>query len=117
MLQPVRDSFASGVPIRWVRVHDLPDFVYFDHSIHVRKGIGCVECHGRVDRMPLTVRAEGLQMEWCLRCHRQPQSHLRPRSEVFNMSWRAPDDATEMRSALARDYHITSMTDCTTCHR
>jgi NAD-dependent SIR2 family protein deacetylase len=117
MLEPVRESFRSGQPIRWVRVHDLPDFVYFDHSIHVQKGIGCVECHGRVDRMPLIARTESMQMEWCLRCHRDPVKRLRPRSEIFNMSWREPQNADELRDNLAREYSVASMTDCTTCHR
>ena len=116
-LEPVRESFRTGQPLRWARVHDLPDFVYFDHSIHVAKGIGCVECHGRIDRMPLTLAASPLQMRWCLDCHRHPETRLRPRSEVFNMKWAPPADAAAMRAQLAEEYRVTSMTDCSTCHR
>ena len=85
MLEPVRASLRTNKPIRWNRVHDLPDFVYFNHSIHVQKGVGCATCHGRVDQMPLTWKAEPLTMEWCLSCHREPEQHLRPRDEVFDM--------------------------------
>jgi Class III cytochrome C family. len=85
VLEPVRRSMASGEPLRWTRVHDLPDFVYFDHSIHVRKGVGCIECHGRVDRMPLMRREVSLDMQWCLACHRDPEPHRRAASLVFQM--------------------------------
>ena len=90
MLAPVRESWKTGTPLRWKRVHNLPGFVYFDHSVHVAKGVGCVECHGRVDRMPLTWQEKPLTMGWCLDCHRDPAPHLRPREEVFNMTW-TPD--------------------------
>jgi hypothetical protein len=87
LLQPVRDSWATGASIRWIKVHDLPDFVYFNHSIHVNKGIGCASCHGRVDEMPLMYMENSLQMEWCLNCHRNPAANLRPTSEIYNMAW------------------------------
>ncbi len=116
MLEPVRESFADGSPIRWTRVNDLPDFVYFDHSIHVAKGIGCASCHGRVDRMPLLYRAESLQMEWCLSCHRHPERFVRPRSEVFNLAWEA-EDQDELGPRLVAEYGIESKTSCSTCHR
>jgi hypothetical protein len=90
LLQPVRDSWASGQSIQWVKVHDLPDFVYFNHSIHVNKGIGCASCHGRVDEMPLMYMQNSLQMEWCLDCHRNPGKNLRPTSEIYNMAWAGP---------------------------
>ena len=90
LLQPVRDSWASGKSIPWVRVHDLPDFVYFNHSIHVNKGIGCASCHGRVDQMPLMYAQNTLQMEWCLDCHRNPAKNLRPTGEIYNMAWESP---------------------------
>jgi Cytochrome c7 and related cytochrome c len=90
LLQPVRDSWASGQSIQWIRVHDLPDYVYFNHSIHVNKGIGCASCHGRVDEMPLMYQQNTLQMEWCLNCHRNPVENLRPTSEVYNMAWAGP---------------------------
>ncbi len=116
LLEPVRESFRTGERIRWARVHDLPDFVYFDHSIHVAKGVGCVECHGRVDRMPLMYQAETLQMEWCLDCHRNPTPRLRPRSAIFDMASQTPRDKAA-REQLARDYHVNSLIDCSTCHR
>jgi hypothetical protein len=90
LLQPVRDSWATGQSIQWIRVHDLPDFVYFNHSIHVNKGIGCASCHGRVDEMPLMYMENSLQMEWCLDCHRNPAKNLRPTSEIYNMAWENP---------------------------
>lgn len=87
MLEPVRAAWRTGVPIQWERVHDLPDFVYFNHSVHVAKGIGCSECHGQVDEMPLTLQVASLDMQWCLECHRDPVQRVRPREEVFNMRW------------------------------
>src|SRR5512142_214414 len=87
MLEPVRQSFRSGQSLRWSRVNDLPDYVYFDHSIHLSKGVGCDTCHGPVDRMPLMLPFATLQMEWCLNCHRAPEKLLRPREQVFNMNW------------------------------
>src|SRR5262245_11126093 len=117
MLEPVRQSFRTGQPIRWTRVHDLPDFVYFDHSIHIAKGIGCSECHGRVDRMPLMFKSETLQMEWCLRCHRHPEQRVRPRAELFDMAWSPPAGAGALHAQLASEYHVERMTDCSVCHR
>ncbi len=93
LLQPVRDSWATGQSLTWTKVHDLPDFVYFYHSIHVNKGIGCASCHGRVDQMPLMYAQNTLQMEWCLNCHRNPAKNLRPTSEIYNMAWEAPAEA------------------------
>jgi hypothetical protein len=90
LLAPVRNSWATGQSIVWTRVHDLPDYVYFNHSIHVNKGIGCSTCHGRIDKMPLTYQASSLQMEWCLNCHRNPAKNLRPTSEIYEMAWKGP---------------------------
>jgi hypothetical protein len=90
LLQPVRDSWATGESIQWIKVHDLPDYVYFNHSVHVNKGIGCASCHGRVDQMPLMYMENSLQMEWCLDCHRNPAKNLRPTSEIYNMAWQGP---------------------------
>jgi cytochrome c7-like protein len=90
LLEPVRQSWATGESIRWIRVHDLPDYVYFNHSIHVNKGIGCSSCHGRVDLMPIMYQENSLQMEWCLNCHRNPAKNLRPSGEVYNMAWTGP---------------------------
>jgi hypothetical protein len=90
MLEPVRTSWATGASIQWIKVHDLPDYVYFNHEIHVNKGIGCASCHGRVDQMPLMYQQNTLQMEWCLNCHRNPATNLRPTSEIYNMAWAGP---------------------------
>jgi hypothetical protein len=90
LLQPVRTSWATGDSIPWIKIHDLPDFVYFNHEIHVNKGIGCSSCHGRVDMMPLMYQQNTLQMEWCLNCHREPGKNLRPTSEIYNMAWDGP---------------------------
>jgi Cytochrome c7 and related cytochrome c len=92
-LEPVRQSWATGASIQWIRVHDLPDFVYFSHDIHVNKGIGCASCHGRVDEMPLMYQQNTLQMEWCLNCHRNPAVNLRPTSQIYNMAWEGPSSS------------------------
>jgi hypothetical protein len=118
LLEPLRASARTGKPIAWRRVHSLPDFVYFDHGVHVAKGVGCVECHGRVDQMPLTWRAQPLQMQWCLACHRNPAPHLRPRDQVFDAA--APRVTADQAQRLARTMQLESrqrMTDCSTCHR
>jgi ferredoxin len=90
LLEPVRASWATGQSLPWTKVHDLPDFVYFSHEIHVNKGLGCSTCHGRVDQMPLMYAQNTLQMEWCLDCHRNPAKYLRPTSEIYNMAWETP---------------------------
>jgi hypothetical protein len=119
MLEPVRTSMRTNTPIRWNRVHDLPDYAYFNHSIHVQKGVGCVSCHGQVDQMPLTWKAEPMTMEWCLSCHRNPENHLRPRSEVFNMNWIPPKDQVSQGRKLIEEHQIPvqRLSDCYTCHR
>jgi hypothetical protein len=119
MLAPLHESDRTGSPIAWSRVHDLPDFVYFDHSIHIAKGVACVECHGRVDQMPLTWRIAPLEMQWCLACHRDPGPHLHEPGDVFAMRTREPLAAREIEQ-LMQHYHIQSvrrLTDCSTCHR
>ena len=98
ILEPVRASFRDNTPLQWTRVHDLPDFVYFNHSIHVRKGVGCATCHGRVDKMPLMYQDAPLTMKWCLDCHRNPAKYVRPRDQVFNMAWERPADDPELGS-------------------
>jgi hypothetical protein len=122
-LEPVRASLKSGKPIEWVRVHDLPDFSYFNHSIHVKKGVGCSTCHGRVDQMPIAYQASSLQMEWCLECHRNPEKFVRPKEKIFDMTWRAQNN-TKDEIAQGRDlmklYHVQGaniLTSCSTCHR
>jgi len=117
MLEPVRASFRDGTPLHWTRIHELPDYVFFNHSIHVHKGVGCSTCHGRVDQMPLMWRASRLQMEWCLECHRAPERFVRPRDQVFNMEWQPPADQQEAGRKLVQQYAIQKLTDCYTCHR
>ncbi|OIO37506.1 MAG: cytochrome C [Candidatus Omnitrophica bacterium CG1_02_46_14] len=117
MLEPVRESSRTGKPMVWKRVHDLPDHVYFDHSIHLNKGIACVSCHGQVDQMPLVSKSKSLRMEWCLECHRNPEKNLRPSEEVFNPNWKTPDDLKELQKVLAKKYHVQSVTHCNACHR
>ena len=117
VLEPVRQSYRTGESIAWQRVHNLPGFVYFDHSIHVRKGIGCVSCHGRVDEMPLLYQDKTLLMEWCLECHRNPGEYVRPRREVFSMTWRPSDDQKTLAADLIKQYGVRSLTSCSTCHR
>ena len=116
-LEPVRASFANNQPLRWTRVHDLPDFVYFDHSIHVNKGVGCTTCHGQVDRMPLMWQEQSLQMEWCLDCHRNPEKYVRPREAVFRVDYQPPANQAELGGRLVAEYEIQKLTSCSTCHR
>jgi hypothetical protein len=116
-LAPVRDSLRTGQSILWTRVHDLPDFVYFNHSIHVNKGVGCTTCHGQVDRMPLMYQEKSLQMEWCIDCHRQPERYVRPREAVFRVDYQPPSNQIEVGTRLVAEYHIQKLTNCSTCHR
>jgi hypothetical protein len=122
ILEPVRASFRTDTPLNWIRVNDLPDFVYFNHQIHVKQGVGCNVCHGPVDQMPLLYQAQSLLMEFCLDCHRAPEKYLRPRAEVFNMNYKVPADTTQLAlgTALKKEYGIASvqhMTSCSVCHR
>jgi len=133
ILEPIRASYRDNVNIAWTRVNDLPDFVYFNHQIHVRQGVGCATCHGPVDQMPLMYQAKSLLMEWCLECHRAPENFLRPREEVFNMAYQAPregnpvtvggqefTDQLELGTFLKREYNVSAerhMTSCSVCHR
>ena len=133
LLDPVRFSFRSGQSIQWNRVHDLPDFVYFNHSIHVNKGVGCYSCHGPVNEMPLMYQENSLQMEWCLNCHREPEKFLRPREEIISMTYHQPDEdhpvkwngetyvtQAKLGADLAKTYHLRTtqdITSCSTCHR
>jgi menaquinone reductase, multiheme cytochrome c subunit len=116
-LIPVRESFATGMPIPWVKVHDLPQYVYFNHSAHVTRGVGCVECHGRVDRMEVVRQVETLSMSWCLDCHRDPDRHLRPPEAVTTMDWVAPEEPSRYGRRLREARNIRPSTDCATCHR
>ena len=116
-LEPVRASFRSGRSIAWTRVHDLPDFAYFNHSIHVNKGVGCTTCHGQVDRMPLMWQEQSLQMAWCIECHRNPENYVRRREDVFRTDYVPPSDQQALGRQLVADYHIRKLTSCDTCHR
>jgi len=116
-LIPVRESFATGNPVHWVRVHDLPDYVYFNHSAHVDRGVGCVECHGRVDKMDTVYQVKTLSMGWCLECHRNPDSHLRPPELVTKMDWAPEEDRATLGHRLRMENNINPRTDCWTCHR
>jgi hypothetical protein len=117
ILEPVRESYRTGKPLQWIRVHDLPDFVYFNHSIHIKKGIGCTTCHGQVDQMPMTRQVNTLYMGWCLDCHRHPERYVRPRDQVFSVAWRPPSNQEELGRQLVKKYNIHSFTNCSTCHR
>jgi hypothetical protein len=118
LLEPVRDSYRTGKPLAWARVHNLAGFVYFNHSIHLKKGVGCSTCHGPVHQMPLTYQHATLHMEWCLECHRNPERYVRPREQIFNMDWPpAVFNQDEQGPRLVREYKIQRRTDCSTCHR
>jgi hypothetical protein len=117
LLDQVRASWFANRPIVWTRIHKLPDFVYFNHGIHVNKGVGCVECHGRVDQMAAVEQALPLQMGFCLECHRNPQPRLRPLEEITNMRWEPPADRVALGAELAKKYDVKPKVNCTTCHR
>ena len=116
-LEPVRASLRDNRSIEWTRVYDLPDFVFFNHSIHVAKGVGCSTCHGRVDLMPLVYQVPTLHMAWCLDCHRNPERYVRPREAVYRMDYQPPPDQLALGRRLVADYRILKLTDCSTCHR
>ncbi|MCL4295344.1 MAG: cytochrome c family protein [Anaerolineae bacterium] len=118
VLEPVRASFQTEQPIEWVRVHNLPDFVYFNHSIHVAKGVGCETCHGRVDQMAFTYKANTLYMEWCLDCHRHPENYIRPVEEIYTMGYQPPEDQVALGRELVEAYNIQvqQLTNCSVCH-
>jgi hypothetical protein len=116
-LEPVRESFRTDRSIEWVKVNDLPDFAYFDHSAHVNRGVGCTTCHGRVDQMPLMWQHASLQMEWCLECYRHPERFVRPQEHVFSAAWEPPSDQLEQGRRLVQQYGLQPRTSCSTCHR
>ena len=119
-LEPIRESYRTDESIQWVKVHRLADYVYFNHSIHINKGIGCSTCHGAVNQMPLMFQASPLNMDWCLACHRNPEQNVRPRDQVFNMDWKAPANQEELGKKLVAEYKIRTvneLTSCSTCHR
>jgi len=119
LLKPVREGFREDRSIAWARVNQLPDYVAFDHSIHLKKGVGCESCHGRVDEMPLVWKQHPLTMKWCLSCHLAPERFLRPREQVFKMGWQPDGDPEALGRSLVQRYHISKqrMADCAVCHR
>lgn len=119
MLQPVRDSWDTGQPLVWNRVTDLPDFVYFNHSIHVNKGIGCTTCHGQVDQMPLMSKANTFHMAWCLQCHKTPEKFIRPKDQVYSVEWKPGSNQLEEGRKLVEEYgiRVEQLTNCSVCHR
>lgn len=119
LLKPLLESHQKGIPVRWTRVHDLPDFVHFNHSIHLKKGVSCVECHGRIDEMPLVWKEKPLTMQWCLQCHRDPATKLRPREHVYDLGWTTSEDRQALGEKLMGEYHVLGplqMTNCSLCH-
>lgn len=116
-LLPVRESLATGQPVLWEKVHDLADFVYFNHSAHVNRGVGCVSCHGRVDKMDVVHQVQSLAMSWCLDCHRHPEPHLRPADKITDMEWQPDEDPEHVGAKLRQQYNIHPSTNCSTCHR
>jgi hypothetical protein len=116
-LQPLRESYHTGMPLKWVKVHDLPQYVYFQHAAHVNAGISCVSCHGRVDRMEVVAQVETLSMGWCLDCHRRPEPHLRPVEFVTKLAWVPSEEPVALGTRLRKEKNINPRTDCSTCHR
>ncbi len=116
-LAVLRDSVANNRPIRWVRIHNVPDYAYFDHSVHVRAGVGCVSCHGNIAEMVVVQQAEPLSMAWCLDCHRNPEPHLRPRDQVTNMTWQPGDDHAALAAAWRSELGLAPPESCSACHR
>lgn len=118
-LELVRQSLAQNKPLEWIRVHNLADYVYFNHSVHVKQGVGCETCHGRIDQMTVVAKAQSLQMSWCLDCHRTPEKYLRPREAVFSMGWQPPSEQAILGPQLVKEYHVQvdHLTDCSVCHR
>lgn len=114
---PVKESYATGMPIEWIKVHDLPDYVYFNHSAHVQHGVGCVSCHGRVDKMEVVYQVKPLSMGWCLDCHRNPETHLHPLDSVTVMDWAPIEDQSILGQRLRLAYDVNPGVDCSTCHR
>jgi hypothetical protein len=110
-------SYATGMPVEWIRVHDLPDFVYFNHSAHVNRGVGCVSCHGRVDKMEVVYQDQPLHMAWCLDCHRNPEPNLRPQEAITTMDWVPQEDPALLGTRIREERNINPSTDCSTCHR
>ena len=117
ILEPVRESYRTDKSILWARVNALPDFVYFNHSIHIHKGIGCTTCHGQIGKMPITWRGHTLYMRWCINCHNHPERYVRPKKDVFDAVYTPPSDQIALGTRLVKEYKIKRLTSCDTCHR
>lgn len=113
----IRDSYTKGIPVEWIRIHDLPDYVYFNHSAHVMRGVGCVSCHGRVDAMPEINPVNPLRMSWCLDCHRNPEKNLRPLDAMTQMDWKPESNQETVGLELQKKLNLNPSVDCSTCHR
>jgi len=118
-LTPLFESWESGDPVEWVRVHKLPGYVYFNHSVHVGRGVSCVSCHGQVNEMTRIYHAKPLSMSWCLDCHRTPENHLRPLDKVFELNWKPEEGKTqlEMGEQLKKEWNVNPPVNCAGCHR
>ncbi len=116
-LEPVRESYRTNQSIKWTKVHDLPDYVYFNHSIHVNKGVGCETCHGRVDKMPIMYQQSNMQMRWCVECHREPEKFVRPREFITKMGYEPAEPQEVLGPKLVKEYNIQKLETCWTCHR
>lgn len=118
-LAVIRDSYATGKPVPWVQIHKMPDYVYFNHSVHVNRGVSCVECHGQINHMDVVYHAKPLSMSFCLDCHRDPAKHLRPLDKITDLDWKPVDEATQLKNgtAFVHDWKVQSLQNCSTCHR
>lgn len=119
LLAPIRESYDSGMPVNWVRIHDTPDYVYFNHTVHINRGVSCVECHGKINEMPVVFQSKSLTMQFCLDCHRKPELKVRPLDKVFDLNWKAesPKAQLEMGKKFVHDWKINPPVSCSGCHR
>ena len=117
LLKPIRESWETGRPMEWVRVHNLPDYAYFNHSVHIKKGVGCISCHGNIAEMEVVAQEKSLSMGWCLDCHRNPNENLRPTAEITNMKWEMPENHAQFSEQFVKDNNINPPTNCSGCHR
>jgi hypothetical protein len=120
LLAPIRESYETGLPVEWVRIHQAPDYVYFNHAVHVNRGISCVSCHGNIDQMDVVEHAQPLSMAFCLDCHRNPEAHIRPLDQVTNLQWQAPGGEAgqlEQGRKFVHDWNVLPPQSCSGCHR
>jgi len=117
LVKPIHESWNTGIPIQWIRIHKTPDFAYFDHSIHISRNIGCESCHGRIDQMETVMLKKPLSMKWCLDCHRNPAPHIRPEGNVTAMGWTPAENQPKLAAQFISEHNINPPTDCSGCHR